>query len=97
MAASPKNLLFLSETIPQGANWGVAGIGRHQLSLGAMSIITGGNVRVGFEDNIYYSRGVPAQSNAQLTARIVRLAKELGREPASPDEARRMLGIRDRV
>jgi 3-keto-5-aminohexanoate cleavage enzyme len=54
----------------------------------------GGNVRVGFEDNIYYRKGELASSNAQLVARIVRVAKELGREIASPDEARDILGLR---
>ncbi len=93
MAPRPKNLLLLTEAIPEGSNWGVAGIGRHQLNLGTMSLLMGGNVRVGFEDNIYYSKGVLAKSNAELTARMVRLARELGRDIASPDEAREILGI----
>ena len=72
MAPKPRNLLLLTESIPVGSNWGVAGIGRHQLSLGTMSLLMGGNVRVGFEDNIYYAKGVPAKSNAELTARMDR-------------------------
>ncbi|HBK86887.1 MAG TPA: 3-keto-5-aminohexanoate cleavage protein, partial [Firmicutes bacterium] len=88
-----KNLLHLVESIPVGSSWSVAGIGRAELPLATMAIIMGGHVRVGFEDNIYYSRGVKAESNAQLVARIVRLAKELGREVATPNEARQQLGM----
>ena len=54
----------------------------------------GGHVRVGFEDNVYIEKGVPAASNGQLVERVVRLAKELGREIASPDEARAILGLK---
>ncbi|MDD4479360.1 MAG: 3-keto-5-aminohexanoate cleavage protein [Mesotoga sp.] len=53
----------------------------------------GGHVRVGFEDNIYYRKGELATSNAQLVERIARIAREYGREIASPDEARAILGI----
>jgi 3-keto-5-aminohexanoate cleavage enzyme len=56
-------------------------------------IIKGGHVRLGTQDIPYYSEGVPAKSNAQLVARIVRIATELGREIATPDDARRMLGM----
>jgi 3-keto-5-aminohexanoate cleavage enzyme len=90
---TPKDLLHLVESLPEGARWSVAGIGRSQLPLATMAILLGGNVRVGFEDNIYYSKGVLADSNAQLVARITRIATELGREIAEPDEAREMVGI----
>ena len=56
-------------------------------------IVMGGNVRVGFEDNLYLSRGVPAKSNGELVDKVVRLSRELGREIASPAEARRILGL----
>ncbi|MEW6724104.1 MAG: 3-keto-5-aminohexanoate cleavage protein [Bacillota bacterium] len=91
---TPKNLLHLVELIPEGCTWSVAGIGRAELQLGAMAIILGGHVRVGFEDNVYYSRGVLAESNAQLVARIARLAAELGRPVATPDEARQILRLK---
>jgi 3-keto-5-aminohexanoate cleavage enzyme len=78
-----------------GSTWSVAGIGRHELPLGAVAIILGGHVRVGFEDNIYYSRGVLAKSNGELVARMVRLARELGRSVASPAEARKILKLMD--
>ncbi|MHB9143900.1 MAG: 3-keto-5-aminohexanoate cleavage enzyme [Symbiobacteriia bacterium] len=94
---TPKDLLHLVESLPAGATWGVAGIGRSELPLGAMAILMGGHVRVGFEDNIYYSRGVLAESNAQLVERMARLAAEFGREVARPDEARAILGMAPRA
>ena len=57
------------------------------------SILLGGHARVGFEDNYYYGKGVLAESNAQLVARVVRIGRELGREIATPDEARQLLNI----
>lgn len=90
---TPKNLMHLTECIPEGCTWSVAGIGKTQLPLGVMAIILGGHVRVGFEDNIYYSKGVLAESNAQLVERMVRIARELGRPVASPHEAREILGL----
>ncbi len=91
--ASLKNLLFMVEILPPEATWTVSGIGRHQLPLVTHAILMGGHSRVGFEDNIYYKKGELAESNAQLVARVVRLAEELGREVASPAEAREILGI----
>jgi 3-keto-5-aminohexanoate cleavage enzyme len=90
---TPKNLLHLVESIPAGSTWTVAGIGRAELPLAVMAILLGGHVRVGFEDNIFYSKGVLAESNAQLVERVVRIAGELGRPVATPDEAREILGI----
>ena len=58
-----------------------------------MALLMGGHIRVGMEDNIYYERGVLAKSNAQFVQRIVRIAYEYGREIASPDEARKILGL----
>jgi 3-keto-5-aminohexanoate cleavage enzyme len=93
MPGTAKNLMHLVESLPQGATWTVAGIGRAELPLAVMAIVLGGHVRVGFEDNIYYSKGVLAKSNAELVARIVRIARECGREIATPSEARRMLSL----
>ncbi len=91
---TPKDLLHMVESLPLGSTWSVAGIGKAQLTLGVMAIILGGHVRVGFEDNIYYAKGVLADSNAQLVERIARLGRELGREAASPAEARELLGLK---
>lgn len=93
ITGEPRDLLFLVESIPSDATWTVAGVGRFQLPLTAMAIIMGGHVRVGFEDNVFYTKGVPAESNAQFVERVVRLAHELGREVATPDEARKILGL----
>ena len=59
-----------------------------------MSILNGGHIRVGFEDNVFLSRGVLAKSNAELVEKAVRLARELGREIATPEEVRRMLNLK---
>ncbi len=88
-----KNLLHLAESIPAGSTWTVAGMGRFELPLGTAAIIMGGHVRVGFEDNIYYGKGVLAESNAQLVERIVRVAEIHGRPVATPDEARKILRL----
>jgi 3-keto-5-aminohexanoate cleavage enzyme len=87
---------YLLSRLPQGALWSMLGIGRHQLEVNVLSLLYGGHVRTGLEDNVYYRRGELARSNAQLVERVVRLAQELGRPVASPDEARRMLGVRER-
>lgn len=88
-----KNLLHMVESIPPGSTWTVAGMGRTELPLGTAAIIMGGHVRVGFEDNIYYEKGLLAESNAQLVERIVRVAQIHSRPVASPDEARNILGL----
>ncbi|MGI6633363.1 MAG: 3-keto-5-aminohexanoate cleavage protein [Bacillota bacterium] len=94
ISGDPRNLMHFASMIPDdGSTWTVAGIGRHELPLGAMAIVLGGHVRVGFEDNIYYSRGVLAKSNAELVSRMVRLAGELGRSVATPAEARKVLRL----
>lgn len=91
---TPEDLMHMVRSIPEGSTWTVAGIGRSELPLATMSVVLGGHVRVGFEDNIFYSKGVLAESNAELVERIVRIAKELDREIATPDEARGILGIK---
>jgi 3-keto-5-aminohexanoate cleavage enzyme len=88
-----RDLFYLVEGLPAGSTWSVAGIGRLELPLATMALVMDGHVRVGFEDNIYYAKGVPARSNEELVARIVRLARELGREVANPAEARSILGL----
>jgi 3-keto-5-aminohexanoate cleavage enzyme len=89
-----RDLVYLVESIPPGCTWTVAGIGRYELPLATHAIAMGGHVRVGFEDNIYYRKGELAISNSQLVERIVRIAKELDREVATPDETRKILNIR---
>lgn len=96
MAATPRNLVHLAESIPAGCTWSVAGIGRHQLPMATLAVLMGGHVRVGLEDNLYYRKGELATGNAQLVERVVRLAGELGREVATPAEARRILHLNPR-
>ena len=72
---------------------GVTGVGRHAFPMAAAAIAMGGNVRVGFEDNLYLSKGVLAKSNGELVEKVVRIANELGRPIATSDEAREILGL----
>jgi 3-keto-5-aminohexanoate cleavage enzyme len=93
MGASERNLRFLAEGLPEPARWSVAGVGRHQLPMAELALRLGGHVRVGLEDNLFVARGVLARGSDELVARAVELAGRAGRKPATPDEARRLLGI----
>ena len=95
MPGTVKNLVFLSESIPAGATWTVAGIGKAEIPLAAAAIAMGGHVRVGLEDNLYMPDGSPA-SNPRLVEKVVAIAKEIGREIASPDETREFLSLNPR-
>jgi uncharacterized protein (DUF849 family) len=80
---------------PENYKWSVIGAGYPaEFQLDALSIMMGGHARVGMEDNIFIEKGVLCKSNAELVAKIVRIAKELGREVATPDEARAILGLK---
>jgi 3-keto-5-aminohexanoate cleavage enzyme len=94
ISASPRDLIFMAESIPEGSSFTVSGIGKSQFQMAAMSIIMGGHVRVGFEDNVYISKGVPAKSNGEFVEKVVKMAKELNREIATPEEAREILGLK---
>ena len=91
---SMENLTHMVRKLPSNALFGAMGIASQQHQATIASLLMGGNVRVGFEDNIYYRRGELATSNAQLVERIVGIATDLGYEIASPDEAREILGIK---
>ena len=93
---TPKHLLYLSESLPEGSTWQVIGIGVHQFPMATMGMLLGGHVRVGMEDNLYISRGIMAENNAQFVEKIVRIAGEIGRPIATPDEARDILGLKKR-
>lgn len=90
--ATVQNLCDLVDALPAGCSWSVAGIGRMQLPMTMAALALGGHVRVGLEDNMYYSKGRLA-TNEELVARVVRLAGELGRPVATPDQARQILGL----
>lgn len=89
-----RDFIFLRGSLPADATYTVAGVGRFEFPLAAAAIIDGGHVRVGFEDNVAISKGVLAKSNGELVAKVVRLANELGREVATPAEAREILGLK---
>jgi 3-keto-5-aminohexanoate cleavage enzyme len=91
--AIPKNLMRMVDILPKGSIFSVSAMGAAQLPLTTMSIILGGHPRVGMEDNIYYSKGCLSKSNAEFVERTVRIARELGRDIATPQEARELLMI----
>ncbi|HYA93161.1 MAG TPA: 3-keto-5-aminohexanoate cleavage protein [Thermodesulfobacteriota bacterium] len=91
--ATVDNLIHMVRSIPEGSPWSVCAIGLNEFAMGTMAILMGGHVRVGFEDNIYLSKGIKAKSNAELVEKVVRLAKELDREIATPQEARTILRL----
>ncbi len=94
MPATVKALLYLVESIPRDANWSAFGIGKSSLDIMYAALALGGNIRVGLEDGIYMKKGVLAKSNAEMVERAVRIIKEFNKEPATPDEARAILGLR---
>ena len=93
LSGEARNLQFMIDSIDPEDTWAVAGIGRYELPLSVVAVATGGQVRVGFEDNIYYHKGVLAESNAQLVGRVRRIAEEIGRPVATPTEARKILKL----
>ena len=90
---TPKNLIHLVDQLPLDAMFMTMGVADAQTPAGAQSILLGGHARVGFEDNFYYSKGVLAKSNAELVARMARIGIDLGREIATPEQARELLSI----
>jgi uncharacterized protein (DUF849 family) len=94
---SSENLLFLVEYANKligDFEFSVCVAGRAQFPICTQSLLLGGNCRVGLEDNLYLDRGKMAKSNAEQVAKIVRIARELGIDPATPDEARQILGLK---
>ncbi|APZ54065.1 3-keto-5-aminohexanoate cleavage protein [Salipiger abyssi] len=98
IGADPENLSHMKriadKLFPEGYVFSVLAAGRHQMPLAAMAAAMGGHVRVGLEDSLMLSRGRLARSNAEQVEKIRRIVEELGREPASPDEARALLGLK---
>jgi 3-keto-5-aminohexanoate cleavage enzyme len=90
---TPRNLMHYVDSLPPDGMFMTMGVGPTETAAVVQSILLGGHARVGFEDNVYYSRGVMAKSNAELVARVVRIAREMGIKVATPNEAREILGI----
>lgn len=94
LPGTPKMLLYLVETIPPGNHhFSVMGIGPAQFPMTTIGAILGGGVRVGMEDNMHLARGVLAKSNADLVEKVIRIGRELGREPATVEEAKKILHL----
>lgn len=91
ISGEARNLCAMADLLPENCTWTAAGIGRYQLPVAAQAIVMGGHVRVGLEDNVYWSKGVLAKSNAQLVERVAQLAQALQRPVATVDEARKIL------
>lgn len=97
ISSAPENLMFLIEYARKligDFEFSVCAAGRYQFTLCTQSLLLGGNVRVGLEDNLYIAKGKMAKNNAEQVEKIVRIARELGSEPATPDEARKILGLK---
>jgi uncharacterized protein (DUF849 family) len=90
------SLLYLSSLLPENATWFAFGVGRNQFPVVAQSILTGGHVRVGLEDNLYLDEGLMAGSNAELVRKAVQIVELLGAKPASNSETRAMLNLQAR-
>ncbi len=88
-----EDLLFMKSKLPENALWSVLGVQKTQLPMITMSMLLGGHVRVGFEDNLYLKKGILFRNNAEAVEVAANLAENLGRSVASPTEARNILGI----
>ena len=98
MPATVNNLVFLvnsaREIIGDDFVWSVCAAGRHQFTMCNLALLMGGNTRVGLEDNLYLEKGRMAQSSAEQVEKIIRIGREHGLEPATPVEAREILGLK---
>lgn len=93
MPADTASMLYLRNLLPPGAQWQGFGIGRDEFPMAMQSALLGGHVRVGMEDNAFISKGVFAHSNAELVGKVRRMIRDLGPEVATPQQARRLLGL----
>lgn len=93
ISGNPENFFTMKSKLPEGSTFAVAGVGRNQLQVAPLAIVSGGHVRVGFEDNLYFSKGVLAKNNAELVKRIKDLANILQRDTASVAETKKILGL----
>lgn len=95
-ASTPQTIAYMQSLLPQDAQWAAFGIGRMEFPMLAQAWLLGGHVRVGMEDNIYLEKGRLAESNAELVEKGVRIVRELGGQIATPEEARAILGLKQR-
>jgi len=92
-AATPETMIYLRDLLPEGAAWAAFGIGPHAYPMLAQALLLGGHARVGLEDNYYLEKGVKAPHNAALVEKAVGIMRSLGHEPATPAQAREILGL----
>jgi len=90
---SPETILYARNLLPPGCEFTAIGIGRAAFQAVALSYLAGGHVRVGIEDAIYLEKGVLAETNAQMVGKARRILRDLGGEPATPREARGIIGL----
>lgn len=95
LPATTEALLDVVNHLPEDCTWGTFGIGKGAMEITMAAIAMGGGVRVGFEDNVYYHYGQLATSNVQFIERVKRLAAEMNKTIATPDEARQILGLKN--
>ena len=95
MTATIENLVFLKSLLPEDCTWGALGIGKGHLPIMYTALAMGGHLRVGMEDNILYAKGQLAKSNVEFVDRTTRIVTEIGKEIATPDEARQILGLKN--
>jgi len=91
--ATPRDAVFLSESLPRGTTWSIFGVGAAHFPMVAMGILLGGHARVGLEDNVYLKKGQLAKNNAELVQHTAKITRDLHKEPASVEEARKILGL----
>lgn len=94
IAATVENLVYLKNLLPEGSTWSAFGIGKGHMPVLYTTIAMGGHIRVGMEDNVYYAKDRLAVSNREFVERAVRIIHEFGGSPATPDDARQILGLR---
>ena len=99
IGAELDNLMFMKQTADrlfgrENFQWSVLAAGRHQMPFITQAALLGGNVRVGLEDSLFLERGRMASTNAEQVEKIKRILAEMGKEPATPEEARQMLGLK---
>lgn len=93
MPATVENLVYLVRHLPENATWSAFGVGKSHLPILYAALALGGHIRVGLEDNVYLSKGVPA-TNVQLVERAVQAVRTFGKQPATPAQAREILGLK---
>jgi uncharacterized protein (DUF849 family) len=91
--ATPTSMAHMASLLPEGSLWSAFGIAQHQFPMAAQAVLLGGHVRVGFEDNLYLTKGVYASTNAALVERAVKIVELLGEKVATKAEARQILGL----